>query len=132
MRRPRSATTRASRLFIVPEATLRGLAYGSSSRSSRSRLIASKRARGRKTSPLLFVVGVVEAEHRHPVRPRRKRRRRLFADALGGAVGGDEVGELRLQVPQLALEAVVLRVGDLRPVEHVVEVLVPAQLAPQL
>ena len=81
---------------------------------------------------LLFVVGVVEAEHRHPVRPRRKRRRRLFADALGGAVGGDEVGELRLQVPQLALEAVVLRVGDLRPVEHVVEVLVPAQLAPQL
>ena len=52
MRRPRRATTRASRLFIVPEATLRGFAYGSSSRSSRSRLMASNRARGRKTSPL--------------------------------------------------------------------------------
>ncbi len=33
---------------------------------------------------------------------------------------------------QLAFEPVVLRVGDLGLVEHVVEVLVPAQLAPQL
>jgi len=66
------------------------------------------------------------------VSPRRKGVRRLLAHALGGAVGGDEVGELPLQVAQLALEPVVLGVGDLRLVADVVEVLVPANLAPQL
>ncbi len=81
---------------------------------------------------LFFVVRVVEAQHRHAVLPRGKRLRGLLADALGGAVRRDEVGELRLQVAQLAFEPVVLRVGDLGLVEHVVEVLVPAQLAPQL
>jgi hypothetical protein len=64
--------------------------------------------------------------------PRGERFRGLLPHPLRRAVGRDEIGELGLQLPQLALEPVVLRVGDLRLVDDVVEVLVPAQLAPQL
>jgi hypothetical protein len=39
---------------------------------------------------------------------------------------------LRLEVPQLALELVVLFVGDLGPVVDVVEALVPADVVAQL
>ena len=80
----------------------------------------------------LLVVGVVEAEHRHAMHPRGERFRGPLSHPLRGAVGRDQFRELRLQVPQLALEPVVLRVGDLRLVGDVVEVLVPAHLAPQL
>jgi hypothetical protein len=50
--------------------------------------------------------------------------RRLLADALGRAVRGDELRELRLQLAQLPLEGVVLLVADLGLVQDVVEVLV--------
>jgi len=49
-----------------------------------------------------------------------------------GARSATSPPTIRLQLPQLALETVVLGVGDLRAVEDVVEVLVAAHLAPQL
>jgi hypothetical protein len=52
----------------------------------------------------------------------------LLPHPLRGAVRGDEVGVLRLQVAQLALEPVVLLVADLRLVEDVVQPFVPPDL----
>src|SRR5947209_1165441 len=54
------------------------------------------------------------------------------AHALGGRIGGDEVGVLLLELGQLAVERVVLSVRQLGLVEHVVEVLVPANLPAEL
>ena len=56
----------------------------------------------------------------------------LIAQALGGAVRRDQLGELRLQVAQLAVKAVVLLVGDLGPGLDVIEMIVPADEVPQL
>jgi hypothetical protein len=58
--------------------------------------------------------------------------RRLLPDPLRGAVGRDQIGVLRLQKAQLALELVVLLVADLRAVEDVVQPLVPADLGAKL
>jgi hypothetical protein len=55
-----------------------------------------------------------------------------LAHALGGAVGRDQLGEPLLQVAQLAVEDVVLLVGDLRPRADVVEVVVPPDEVAQL
>ena len=57
---------------------------------------------------------------------------RLLAHSLGGAVGGDELGVLGFELPKLALQPVVGLVGDLRPVEDVIEALVLPDLAPEL
>ena len=55
----------------------------------------------------------------------------LAAHALGGRVGGDQLGVRGLQLPQLDRQRVEGGVGDLGRVEHVVEVLVAADLLPQ-
>src|SRR5262249_14367752 len=81
---------------------------------------------------LALAVRVVEAEHGHAVGEGRELLGRLLAHALRGAVRGDEVGVLRLEIAELALQAVVLLVGDLRRVQDVVEVLVAADLLAQL
>jgi len=62
---------------------------------------------------------------------RGERLRRLAADALGGAVGRDELGVPALQLTQLALQGVVGLVGDLGTVQGVVEPLVAPDLGPQ-
>ena len=80
---------------------------------------------------LLFGVGVVEAQHRHPVLEARKLARRLLAHALGGAGGRHQLGELGLELAQLALERVVLLVGDHRLREHVIQLLVSPDLLAQ-
>ncbi len=80
---------------------------------------------------LVLAVSVVEREHRHAVDERRELVGRLLPHPLGRAVGGDELGVLGLEPSQLALERVVLVVGDLGPVERVVQVLVAADLLPQ-
>ena len=80
---------------------------------------------------LFLAVGVVEAEHGHAVGEGRELLGRLLADPLRGAVGRDQVGVLVLQVLQLPLEAVVLRVRDLGRAAHVVELLVPPDLLPE-
>jgi hypothetical protein len=81
---------------------------------------------------LVLAVGVVEAEHRDPVGEGGELVRRGLPHPLGGAVGGHEVREAPFQVPELALQRVVLPIGDLGAAEDVVEVLVPADLFPKL
>jgi hypothetical protein len=66
------------------------------------------------------------------MRELREALRGLLPHALGGAVGRDEVGVLRLEVAQLALEPVVFLVADLGAVERVVEPLVAAYLLAEL
>ena len=56
----------------------------------------------------------------------------LARDALRRGVGRDQLGMGRLQVAELAHERVVLGVGDLRPVERVVEVVVAGDQLPEL
>jgi hypothetical protein len=56
----------------------------------------------------------------------------LAAHALGGGVGGDELGVLGLEALELVVEGVVLGVGDLRRVLHVVAPVVVADLLAQL
>ena len=80
---------------------------------------------------LFLGVRVVEAQHRDLVHEGRELGRGPLPHALGGARGRDEIGELGLQLAQLALERVVLLVGDLGLREHVVEVLVAADLLAQ-
>jgi hypothetical protein len=62
----------------------------------------------------------------------RKRVERLARDPLGGGVVGDQVGKLLFQVLQLMEQAVVVRVGDLRAVFDVVEIVVVADVGAQL
>ena len=56
---------------------------------------------------------------------------RFAADALGGRVGRDQFGILGLEFLQLFKKFVELEIADLRIVEHVVAVLVVADLLTQ-
>ena len=69
---------------------------------------------------LVLAVGVVQAEHGSAMDELREGLGGLLPHALGGAVGGDEVGMPRLELAQLPLERVVLLVADLRRVLLVV------------
>ena len=62
---------------------------------------------------LLFVVGVVERQHRQQVLDGREPFGRAAADALRRRVGRDEIGMLGLERLQLAHQRVELGVGDL-------------------
>ena len=55
----------------------------------------------------------------------------LSGHPLGGGVGGEEVGVALLEGDELAVEPVVLLVGDLRRILDVVEVVVLADRRPQ-
>jgi hypothetical protein len=50
------------------------------------------------------------------------------ADALGGRVRRDEVRVIALELLKPAHELVIVGIGDLGPIENIVEVLVAAQL----
>jgi len=76
---------------------------------------------------LLGGVGVVQAEHGHPVLDRGEAFGHGAADALGGGVWGGELRVGRLQLLELVEQAVILRVGDLRPGQDVVAVAVVVQ-----
>jgi hypothetical protein len=69
---------------------------------------------------ILLAVAVVEAEHGAPVGDLDEALQRLLAHSPGGGLGDGEVGEIRLQPPQLGHQAVELGVGDLRVVVDVV------------
>ena len=56
----------------------------------------------------------------------------LAADALGGRVGGEQLGMRGLEALELVHQRVVLGVGDLGGVENVVEVLVAAEIGAEL
>ena len=75
---------------------------------------------------------VVEREHGVVVLDRLEDIGRRPADPLRGAVRGDEVGEARLELAELAHESVVLRVGDLGPRLDVVQIVVVVDLLAQL
>ena len=75
---------------------------------------------------------VVEREHGVVVLDRLEDIGRRPADALGGAVRGDEVGKARLELPELAHESVVLGVRDLGPCLDVVQIVVVVDLLAQL
>ena len=55
----------------------------------------------------------------------------LAADALGGGVWRDEFGMGRFERAQAIVESIVIGVGELGRVEHIVEMLVAAQLLAQ-
>ncbi len=74
----------------------------------------------------------VEAQHRRVVLDGGQRRERLAAHPLGRRVRRHQLGVLLLERLELAEERVVGLVRDLRPIEHVVQVLVLPQLLAQL
>ena len=74
---------------------------------------------------------VVEREHRHRVRDRGEALGRRRAHALGRRVGPAQLRVRRLELGELAEQPVVLGVGDLGPVERVVEAVVAADLLDQ-
>ena len=84
---------------------------------------SSSRSRRRcQLLDLLVVEGVIEAEHGDAVLHRREAIAGGSAHPLAGAVGGDQLGILLLQLQQLAVEAVIDRVLHLGCIEHVVGV----------
>ena len=80
---------------------------------------------------LVLVARVGERQHRLEVRHLLELRERLGADALRRRIGREELGMLRLEVPQLVDQLVVLGVGDLGVVEDVVAVVVVVELLAQ-
>src|SRR5881396_1068980 len=75
---------------------------------------------------------VLQREHRLAVADGRELGERRGAHALGGRVGRAQLGMRLLERLEAAEERVVLRVGDLRVVEHVVAVVVALDLAPEV
>ena len=97
--------------------------------------VVASRAFGGAAVPVgqvLGAAGVAEAEEGGAVLDRGERLEGGGADALGGGVGGDELGEGFFQPAQLVQELVVLAVADLGRVEHVVAVVVVIDVRPQL
>ena len=80
---------------------------------------------------LLGRVGVVQREHGAGVRHLAKALGRLAAHALGGRVGGDELGVRCLDAFEFVHQRVVGGVADFRRVENVIQVLVAAQFGAQ-
>ena len=76
---------------------------------------------------LLGGVGVVQREHGPRVRDLAEALGGLAADALGGRVGGEQLGVRGFELLQLVHQRVVGGVGDLRRVENVIQMLVAAQ-----
>ena len=98
---------------------------------------AGPAARGRLLDPpvkvqqLAFRVGIVQAQHREGVLHRHHSLGGLPSDPLGGRIGSDQLGMGRLQSPELPHELVELPIGNLGVVQHVIAVLVVANLLPQ-
>ena len=80
---------------------------------------------------LLVAEGVVEGEHGHLVAHLAEALQGLRPHALGGGVGRHELRPAGFELLQLAHEAVVLGIRDLRLVEHVIEIVVVIDLAAQ-
>ena len=63
---------------------------------------------------VLDAVGIVDREHRHAMLHLPQPGDGLFADALRGAVGRDQLGVAGLQLLQPLDEPIVLRIADFR------------------
>ena len=80
----------------------------------------------------LFLLAGIQGEHGRDVRHGPERILGLRPYPLRGRIGGHQLGEGVLERLESAEEPVVLRVGDLRPGLHVVEVVMPIELPPEL
>ena len=80
----------------------------------------------------LLRIGVIQAEHRQPMLHLLELLQRLAADALAWGIGRDKLGKLLLQVQQLVIKPVIFAVADGRLREHVIGVVMPADLLDQL
>src|SRR5262249_58599255 len=81
---------------------------------------------------LLLLEGVLQAEHGRAVANLGELTARLAPHALGRGIRGHQVWVLRLELLQLPVKRVELSVAQLGLVEHVVQVLVPADLPAEL
>src|SRR6201984_3384200 len=86
---------------------------------------------GVKFAHLAFAVGLVQGKHRRDVSDDRKLLQRLAADPLRRRVGGNQVREFSLQLLKLDIKLVVIAVGNLGLSQHIVEVVVTADLLAQ-
>jgi hypothetical protein len=84
-----------------------------------------------EVTQLLLVECVAQRQHGHRVRHLRKRGAGGGAHPLGGGIADDQARMRRLQRLELAHQAVVLGVRDLRVVEHVVAMVVVRDLLAQ-
>jgi hypothetical protein len=80
---------------------------------------------------LFFVVGVVEAEHRHHVLDGWESLRRGSGDPLGGRIGCDEIRVVGLQPLELVQQPVEFLVGNLGRVMNVVPLFMMPDGVPQ-
>ena len=81
---------------------------------------------------ILGIEHVAEREHRQPVLDGPERLHGLARDTLGGGVRREEPWEVFLQADQLAEEAVVFGVVDLRLMHDIIQAIVVANLRSQL
>ena len=87
-----------------------------------------------KFAQFRLVVGVVERGHRQPVLHAGEALGAIVTDARGGSFGADRRGfrrEPRLERGQLGLEAIVVKVGDLRARPPVIKLVVTRHLGAQ-
>ena len=92
--------------------------------ASRSRSGACRRSRSPQARSSSSSEGVVEAHHRDPVADLLEQARGRRADGVRRRVGRRQRGVVRLELPQLHDEEVVLGVGDLGRIERVVQLVV--------
>ena len=84
-----------------------------------------------KVVEFTFSGGLVQAQHGQAVSDAAERIQGFSAHTLGGRFGCDDLGILPFQFQKLVKEPVIGRVGDLRVVHDVVEVVVTVDLLPQ-
>jgi len=80
-----------------------------------------------KIAQFLLVERVIQAEHHGTVPDLNETLTRLASHSLARRIGGDQSRVLRFERLQLAHEGIVLRIGDFRLVENIVQVFVVPQ-----
>ncbi len=80
---------------------------------------------------VLLLERIAEAEHGNFVTHLAKGRQRFATHPLGGRLGGDQLGMLGLQRPQLLEQPVVLGIRHAGLVEHVVAIVMGVDFAAQ-
>ena len=84
---------------------------------------------GVERTHILLIGHGVETQHRLLVRDLCEFRQRRCPDPLGGGVAGDQVRMGGFQIDQFAKESVVFRVGNLRPILRVIEMVVASDFS---
>ena len=95
------------------------------------RLLQQLRQAAMPVVQLLLVAGIGQGIHGPGMLDLLERFQRLGTDALRGRIGGQQLGELDLQLFQFIEEPVILGVADLRLIEHIIEVIMALKLRPE-